>query len=42
MGCAVFMSVLVIPVIALFVSLDKLLILFLYAVATLVIVSGGR
>ena len=41
MGSAVLLTVLVIPLIVLFISLDKLWIMFLSVVATLVIVSGG-
>ena len=41
LGSAVFLPVLVIPIIMLFICLSKLWILFLSVVGTLVVVAGG-
>ena len=41
LGSAVFLTVLVLPLIVLFISLGKIWIMFLSVVATLVIVSSG-
>ena len=42
LGSVVLISVVVIPIIMLFICLDKLLVLFLSGVETLVIVSGAQ